>query len=110
MGDGAAQEAAAAGLAPRGPLAGPAGAGPARELGFERPVLWINDSTYAPLAGATGWPTVYDVTDDWLLTRAAPGRWNANGATMPNCSVGPPTSWCARRRWSRAAAATGRCT
>jgi teichuronic acid biosynthesis glycosyltransferase TuaH len=41
-------------------------------LGFVRPVLWINDSTYAPLIGRTGWPSVYDVTDDWLLAQGAP--------------------------------------
>jgi glycosyltransferase involved in cell wall biosynthesis len=38
-----------------------------RRLGFARPVLWINDSTYAPFVSATGWASVYDVTDDWLL-------------------------------------------
>jgi glycosyltransferase involved in cell wall biosynthesis len=40
--------------------------GAARLLGFSRPTLWINDVTYAPLVAATGWPSVYDVTDDWL--------------------------------------------
>jgi glycosyltransferase involved in cell wall biosynthesis len=30
-------------------------------------VLWINDVTYAPLIHRTGWPALYDVTDDWLL-------------------------------------------
>jgi glycosyltransferase involved in cell wall biosynthesis len=39
----------------------------ARRLKFVRPTLWINDVTYAPLIRATGWPTLYDVTDDWLL-------------------------------------------
>jgi glycosyltransferase involved in cell wall biosynthesis len=39
----------------------------ARRLGFTRPTLWLNDVTYAPLIRRTGWPTVYDVTDDWLL-------------------------------------------
>jgi len=39
----------------------------ARRLGFERPTLWLNDLTYAPLIDETGWPTVYDATDDWLL-------------------------------------------
>jgi teichuronic acid biosynthesis glycosyltransferase TuaH len=39
----------------------------ARRLGFTAPVLWVNDVTYAPLAQSTGWPMVYDVTDDWLL-------------------------------------------
>ena len=42
-----------------------------RELQFDRPVLWINDSMYAPLIERTGWPSVYDVTDDWLLARAS---------------------------------------
>jgi len=41
--------------------------GAARRLGFTRPTLWLNDITYAPLIERTGWPTVYDVTDDWLL-------------------------------------------
>ena len=38
-----------------------------RTLGFDRPVLWINDSMYAPMSESTGWPSVYDVTDDWVL-------------------------------------------
>jgi teichuronic acid biosynthesis glycosyltransferase TuaH len=38
----------------------------ARRLGMSRPVLWINDSTYAGLVAKTGWPSVYDITDDWL--------------------------------------------
>lgn len=42
-----------------------------RALHFGSPAIWINDSTYAPLA-ERGWPTVYDITDDWLLARAAP--------------------------------------
>ena len=45
-----------------------------RTLGFERPLLWINDCTYAPLVRRTGWPSVYDVTDDWLLANGEP-RW-----------------------------------
>jgi len=55
-----------------------------RTLGFDRPVLWINDSMYAPLIGRTGWPSVYDVTDDWLLARASPrevARQRRNDAT-----------------------------
>lgn len=36
-------------------------------LQFARPIVWINDVTYAPLIAATGWPSIYDVTDDWLL-------------------------------------------
>ena len=43
----------------------------ARELGFTQPLLWINDAAYAALAGRVRWPTVYDITDDWLLAAAA---------------------------------------
>jgi teichuronic acid biosynthesis glycosyltransferase TuaH len=39
----------------------------ARDRTLDRPLLWINDSVYAGLAVTTGWPTVYDITDDWLL-------------------------------------------
>ena len=42
-----------------------------RLLGFDAPVLWLNDVNYAPLIAATGWPTVYDITDDWLLAPTA---------------------------------------
>lgn len=44
----------------------------ARLLGFSCPTLWINDVTYAPLIARTGWPSLYDVTDDWLLAPFAP--------------------------------------
>lgn len=30
------------------------------------PLLWLNDPRAADLARATGWPTLYDLTDDWL--------------------------------------------
>jgi glycosyltransferase involved in cell wall biosynthesis len=43
-----------------------------RLAGFSRPLLWINDVTYAPLIERTGWPSVYDVTDDWLLAPFTP--------------------------------------
>lgn len=39
----------------------------ARLVGFTRPTLCLNDVTYAPLIRRTRWPTVYDVSDDWLL-------------------------------------------
>ena len=39
----------------------------ARFANFARPVLWINDVTYAPLIERTRWPSLYDITDDWLL-------------------------------------------
>jgi teichuronic acid biosynthesis glycosyltransferase TuaH len=39
----------------------------ARQFRLSRPVLWINDVTYAPLIDETSWRSVYDVSDDWLL-------------------------------------------
>ena len=39
----------------------------ARAVGFARPLLWVNNLALASLATRTGWPTLYDVTDDWLL-------------------------------------------
>jgi glycosyltransferase involved in cell wall biosynthesis len=42
-----------------------------RRLRFDRPVLWINDSTYAPLIERSGWPSVYDITDDWVLAKGS---------------------------------------
>jgi glycosyltransferase involved in cell wall biosynthesis len=44
----------------------------AHGLGLKRPLLWINDVTYAPLIEQTGWPSLYDITDDWLLAPAPP--------------------------------------
>ncbi len=44
----------------------------ARALRFSRPTLWINDVTYAPLISSTGWPSLYDVSDDWLLAPFPP--------------------------------------
>ncbi len=34
-------------------------------LEWRRPVLWINDPMWSAAASATGWPTLYDMTDDW---------------------------------------------
>jgi teichuronic acid biosynthesis glycosyltransferase TuaH len=50
----------------------------ARRLGFANPTLWINDLSYAELAATTGWPSLYDITDDWLLAsvpRRVRRRW-----------------------------------
>jgi len=50
----------------------------ASELGFDRPVLWVNNHSLARFAIRTGWPIVYDITDDWLLLgRSAPKRRRA---------------------------------
>jgi glycosyltransferase involved in cell wall biosynthesis len=59
------------------------------QLGFRRPLLWINDASYAGLAAHTGWPTLYDITDDWLLTPLAPrqrGRLMANEESLMETS------------------------
>jgi glycosyltransferase involved in cell wall biosynthesis/GT2 family glycosyltransferase len=44
-----------------------------RALGFTTPALWVNDPAYAALATETDWPSLYDITDDWLEA-AAPTR------------------------------------
>jgi glycosyltransferase involved in cell wall biosynthesis len=43
----------------------------ASRLNLARPTFWLNDVTYAPLITRMNWPTVYDVTDDWLLAPVA---------------------------------------
>ena len=30
------------------------------------PVLWVNDPAAAELLRQSGWPALYDITDDWL--------------------------------------------
>lgn len=45
----------------------------AANVGLTDPVLWINDSTYAPLLDdADRTPSLYDITDDWLQEDVAP--------------------------------------
>jgi teichuronic acid biosynthesis glycosyltransferase TuaH len=41
-------------------------------LRLSDPVLWVNDTTYGPLIARTGWRSLYDVTDDWLLVPMPP--------------------------------------
>jgi teichuronic acid biosynthesis glycosyltransferase TuaH len=41
--------------------------GAARQVGMTDPVLWLNDPMSADLLRRTGWPALYDITDDWLL-------------------------------------------
>ncbi len=38
----------------------------AAELGLDAPLLWVNDPHGAEVLTATGWPALYDITDDWL--------------------------------------------
>lgn len=40
--------------------------GAVRRLGWRECRLWINDPRWRSLATATGWPTMYDITDDWV--------------------------------------------
>lgn len=42
--------------------------------GLTEPLVWVNDAAYAEYALSTGWPTIYDVTDDWLLAPLTPRR------------------------------------
>jgi glycosyltransferase involved in cell wall biosynthesis len=37
-----------------------------RRLSWTAPLLWINDPGWARLVTATGWPSLYDITDDWV--------------------------------------------
>ena len=39
----------------------------AGRLGMARPVLWVNDPLGAELLTLIRWPTLYDITDDWLV-------------------------------------------
>lgn len=43
-----------------------------RRLRMNSPVLWINDPSWAHLIGATGWPSLYDITDDWTAADRHP--------------------------------------
>jgi glycosyltransferase involved in cell wall biosynthesis len=38
-----------------------------RSIGFAEPLLWVNNHAFALLATRTGWRSLYDVTDDWLI-------------------------------------------
>ena len=44
----------------------------ARVHGLQRPTLWVNDPSSAGLLAATGWPALYDMTDDWLQAASTP--------------------------------------
>lgn len=46
----------------------------ARRLGMAQPLLWINDPGAAAVAQLTGWPTLYDMTDDWVVADRPAGE------------------------------------
>lgn len=43
-----------------------------RRLGWDVGVLWINDPAASRLAGVLRWPTLYDITDDWVRAHRTP--------------------------------------
>lgn len=53
-------------------LLGSQAARAADQVGLREPLLWVNDAAYARFSVASGWPIIYDVTDDWLLAPLAP--------------------------------------
>ncbi|MGE9781593.1 glycosyltransferase [Janibacter sp. G368] len=38
----------------------------AEQIDLAHPTLWVNDPRGAEVTLRTGWPTLYDITDDWL--------------------------------------------
>ncbi|MRX43674.1 glycosyltransferase [Agromyces kandeliae] len=46
----------------------------ASSVGMRHPLLWINDPGAVGLAERSGWPTLYDITDDWLAADRAEGE------------------------------------
>lgn len=44
----------------------------ARRVGMTNPVLWVNDPRGAEVLIRTGWPALYDITDDWTLADRRP--------------------------------------
>lgn len=50
----------------------------AQRAGFvgtaSQPILWINDPSAARLLETSGWPALYDVTDDWVAAERTPAE------------------------------------
>lgn len=46
----------------------------ARRLRLTSPLLWVNDPAGATLVRLTSWPSLYDITDDWLAARRPPAQ------------------------------------
>lgn len=44
----------------------------AEQVGLAAPTLWVNDPRGAMVMQLTSWPTLYDITDDWLLADRDP--------------------------------------
>lgn len=43
-------------------------------VGMRHPLLWVNDPGMVELAERTGWPTLYDITDDWVAADRPAGE------------------------------------
>ena len=72
------------------------------------PTLWVNDPHYAGLATETGWPALYDITDDWTEAgdgdRATDGVRSGRGPAVRRVRVGGGVlarGWPPRRRSAR---------
>jgi glycosyltransferase involved in cell wall biosynthesis len=63
----------------------------ARRNSSRTPVLWVNDAHYARLVADTGWPSLYDITDDWTeasQTRREVARLRADeGILLDRCGA-----------------------
>lgn len=46
----------------------------AGRLGMRHPLLWINDPGMVALAERSSWPTLYDITDDWVAADRPTGE------------------------------------
>lgn len=46
----------------------------AARSGFTGPLLWVNDPGGAAVLALTGWPALYDITDDWLEADRTPAE------------------------------------
>lgn len=46
----------------------------ADSLGMRHPLLWVNDPGAVALAERSGWPMLYDITDDWLAADRPPAE------------------------------------
>jgi glycosyltransferase involved in cell wall biosynthesis len=46
----------------------------AERVGLRAPLLWVNDPSAATLSRRSAWPTLYDITDDWLAADRPPAE------------------------------------
>ena len=46
----------------------------AEKATMTRPLLWLNDPRAADVARSADWPTLYDITDDWLAADRPPAE------------------------------------